>query len=344
MEKKHLIITFLITIGALYYTFKNITFSELLKALSTVNYISLLPAILIIVLTYLFRAIRWKYLVAPLKNGVKTSNLFSPLMIGFMGNLLPARAGEFIRAYLLGKKENLSFSVSFATVFVERLFDLICLMLIMTWLLVFRADIFLSAGNFKDVAVVNILRKFGLLTFIISIGIVLFSYLLLHFREKMLNVIRFIVKPFPARFSCGLIEFINSFAQGLGILNDIKSIFLISILSAILWIFMILSYYPFYLAFGFTELPYISILVLIVVVGVLISIFPTPGFLGSYQAACVIGLHEIYKVPEVAAVNFGIISWFVQMGVVFVLGIYFIFKENISFKELKSFRVKELKS
>jgi len=121
----------------------------------------------------------------------------------------------------------------------------------MTWLLVFRADIFLSAGNFKDVAVVNILRKFGLLTFIISIGIVLFSYLLLHFREKMLNVIRFIVKPFPARFSCGLIEFINSFAQGLGILNDIKSIFLISILSAILWIFMILSYYPFYLAFGY---------------------------------------------------------------------------------------------
>src|SRR3989338_1197855 len=318
MKKKHLIITFLITIGALYYTFKNITFSELLKALSTVNYISLMPAILIIVLTYFFRAIRWKYLVAPLKNGVKTSSLFSPLMIGFMGNLLPARAGEFIRAYLLGKKENLSFSVSFATVFVERLFDLIFLMLIMTWLLVFKADIFLSAGNFKDVAVVSILRKFGLMTFILSIGIVLFSYLLLHFREKMLNII----------------EFINSFAQGLGILNDIKSLFLISILSAIIWVFMIGSYYPFYLAFGFNELPYISILVLTVVVGVLISLFPTPGFLGSYQAACVIGLHEIYKVPEVAAVNFGIITWFIQMGTVFVLGLFFIFRENISFKEL----------
>lgn len=272
--------------------------------------------------------------MAPLKNGVKTSNLFSPLMIGFMGNLLPARAGEFIRAYLLGKKENLSFSVSFATVFVERLFDLIFLMLIMTWLLVFKADIFLSAGNFKDVAVVSILRKFGLMTFILSIGIVIFSYLLLHFREKMLNIIRFIVKPFPERFSYSLIEFINSFAQGLGILNDIKSLFLISMLSAIIWVFMIGSYYPFYLAFGFNELPYISILVLTVVVGVLISLFPTPGFLGSYQAACVIGLHEIYKVPEVAAVNFGIITWFIQMGTVFVLGLFFIFRENISFKEL----------
>lgn len=334
MKKKHLIITLLITSGALYYTFKNITFSELLKALSTVNYISLMPAILIIVLTYFFRAIRWKYLVAPLKNGVKTTNLFSPLMIGFMGNLLPARAGEFIRAYLLGKKEDLSFSVSFATVFVERMFDLIILMLIMTWLLVFRADIFLSAGNFKDVAVISILRKFGFTTLALSIGIVIFSYLLLHFREKMLNVVRIIIRPFPEKVSLKIIEFINSFAQGLGILKDIKSLFLISMLSVIIWVFMIGSYYPFYLAFGFNGLPYISILVLTVVIGVLISLFPTPGFLGSYQAACVIGLHEIYKVSEVAAVNFGIITWFIQMGIVFVLGLYFIFRENISFKEL----------
>ncbi|MBI5750036.1 MAG: hypothetical protein HZA00_13030, partial [Nitrospinae bacterium] len=102
----------------------------------------------------------------------------------------------------------------------------------------------------------------------------------------------------------------------------------------IVWIFMIGSYYPFYLAFGFNELPYISILVLAVVIGVLISLFPTPGFLGSYQAACVIGLHEIYKVSEVAAVNFGIITWFIQMGTVFALGLFFIFKEGLSFREL----------
>jgi len=339
VKNKHLIITLLITLGALYYTFKNITLGELFNALSSVHYLSLLPAILIILLTYFFRAVRWKYLVAPLKNGVKTSHLFSPLMIGFMGNLLPARAGEFIRAYLLGKKENLTFSASFATVFIERLFDLLCLMLIMTGLLVFKSDIFLSAGNFRDVAIVSIVRKFGIATLVLSVGIIIFSYLLIHFKDKMLDIIRFIIKPLPNGFSYRVIEFINSFAEGLGILRDIKSLLLISMLSAIVWIFMIGSYYPFYLAFGFNELPYVSILVLAVVVGVLISIFPTPGFLGSYQAACVIGLHEIYKVPEVAAVNFGIITWFVQMGIVFVLGIFFIFKENISFKELTKIKI-----
>jgi hypothetical protein len=44
-------------------------------------------------------------------------------------------------------------------------------------------------------------------------------------------------------------------------------------------------------------------------------------------------------VPEVAAVNFGIITWFIQMGIVFVLGLFFIFRENISFREL--IKVKE---
>jgi hypothetical protein len=212
-------------------------------------------------------------------------------------------------------------------------------MFIMTGLLMFKSDIFLSAGNFKDVSIVSIVSKFGMATLILSIGIVMFCYMLIHFKERMLSIIRFIIKPIPDRFSYKIIEFINSFAQGLGILKDIKSLLLISMLSAIVWIFMIGSYYPFYLAFGFNELPYVSILVLIVVIGVLISIFPTPGFLGSYQAACVIGLHEIYKVPEVAAVNFGIITWFVQMGIVFVLGLFFIFRENISLSEL--IKVKE---
>lgn len=340
MKNKHIIITLLITTGALYYTFKNITTGELLNAFYLVHYPSLILAVIVIILSYLLRAIRWKYLVSPLKDGIKTSNLFSPLMIGFMGNLLPARAGEFIRAYLLSKKENISFSSSFATVFVERLFDLLVLMLIMAWLLIFKSDIFLLAGSFKDRTIISILNKFGWMTFAISVSIILFSYLLLYFNDSFLNAIRFIIRYLPDRFSYSIIEFINSFTQGLGILKDIKSLFLISILSAVLWVFMAFTYYTFYLAFGFNGLSYLSILVLMVIIGVLISIFPTPGFLGSYQAACVISLHEIYKVSEVTAVNFGVITWFVQMGVVFIIGLFFIFKENISFKEILKFKNK----
>ena len=44
-------------------------------------------------------------------------------MIGFMGNMLPARAGEVILAYLLAKREDITFPASFASIVMERIFD-----------------------------------------------------------------------------------------------------------------------------------------------------------------------------------------------------------------------------
>ena len=119
MNKKHLnlIIGLIIVVLFSYIAFKNVSLEELGKALKAVKYIYLIPAVMFVALTFLFRAMRWRYLVSSIKD-VKTTHLFSPLMIGFMGNVLPARAGEFIRAYLLGKKENISFSASFATIVV----------------------------------------------------------------------------------------------------------------------------------------------------------------------------------------------------------------------------------
>ena len=122
MRKKylHLLIGLIIIVLSLMYAFKDVSFQELMSALKSIRHIYLFPAIFLVAMSYLLRAMRWHYLIRSVKK-VKTTRLFSPLMVGFMGNMLPARAGEFIRAYLLGKKENVSFSASFATIFVERL-------------------------------------------------------------------------------------------------------------------------------------------------------------------------------------------------------------------------------
>ena len=50
--------------------------------------------------------------------------LFSTILIGFMANnVLPLRLGEFVRAYVIGRREKLSVSASFATIVIERVFD-----------------------------------------------------------------------------------------------------------------------------------------------------------------------------------------------------------------------------
>ncbi|MHB8376095.1 MAG: lysylphosphatidylglycerol synthase transmembrane domain-containing protein, partial [Dehalococcoidia bacterium] len=79
------------------------------------------------------RTVRWQYLLRPVKK-VSAFRLYPVVIIGLMANnVLPARAGEFARAYVLGQRERISKTTSLGTIAVDRLFDgvtLIPLMLI----------------------------------------------------------------------------------------------------------------------------------------------------------------------------------------------------------------------
>ncbi|SVD89298.1 uncharacterized protein METZ01_LOCUS442152, partial [marine metagenome] len=76
---------------ALYYTLRNVSFDEIISSFQDMDYVYILPAIVLIVLSYILRVYRWQALLeSSLK--VNVGELYSPLMVGFMGNFLPARA------------------------------------------------------------------------------------------------------------------------------------------------------------------------------------------------------------------------------------------------------------
>ena len=77
-----------------------------------------------------------------------------------------------------------------------------------------------------------------------------------------------------------------------------------------------------------------SLLILGVMVAILISIFPTPGFLGSYNAGIVIALHEIIGESEIKSVSLGMVGWVLFSGAILAGGLYFIFHEHMSLKKL----------
>jgi uncharacterized protein (TIRG00374 family) len=83
--------------------------------------------IILMIITYLFgfiiRGIRWKYMLSPIKK-ISTYSTTEGVIVGYMGNnLLPARAGEIIRAVYIGNTECISKTTAFGTVAIERLFD-----------------------------------------------------------------------------------------------------------------------------------------------------------------------------------------------------------------------------
>ena len=337
MNKKHLIIGILIVAGSSYYAFNNVSLSELGNALKSVQYLYLIPAVFLIALTFLFRAIRWRYLVGSVKD-VKTSDLFSPLMIGFMGNILPARAGEFIRAYLLGKKENISFSASFATIFVERLMDMMIFLILLMGVIFFSSSIFPQAADGSRHPLMGHMVKFGWISFIGVVGIFSFSFLLQYKNDLAMKIVAFCTKPLPDKWKEKINGMVHSFTDGLKILKDVRGFIAALCWSCVVWSAMIMTYYPIHLAFGFgSEIPmFTSVLVVSLTIGIFISLFPAPAFLGSFQLACVVALHEIFGVSKPIAASYGIVAWLVAMGFIIIVGLIFVVKDNISFTELSA--------
>jgi len=337
MNKKHLIIGIIIVAGSSYYAFNNVSLSELGNALRSVQYLYLIPAVILIALTFLFRAIRWRYLVGSVKD-VKTSDLFSPLMIGFMGNILPARAGEFIRAYLLGKKENISFSASFATIFVERLMDMMIFLILLMGVIFFSSSIFPQAADGSRHPLMGHMVKFGWISFIGVVGIFSFSFLLQYKNDLAMKIVAFCTKPLPDKWKEKINGMVHSFTDGLKILKDVRGFIAALCWSCVVWSAMIMTYYPIHLAFGFgSEIPmFTSVLVVSLTIGIFISLFPAPAFLGSFQLACVVALHEIFGVSKPIAASYGIVAWLVAMGFIIIVGLIFVVKDNISFTELSA--------
>ncbi len=103
--------------------------SEIADAFGEANYWYLFPAICVLFVALSLRCLRWSILMRPLKE-IPAYRLFSYAIIGYMtNNLLPARTGEIVRAYVLGEREKVSRLGTLGTIALERLFDGVALVL-----------------------------------------------------------------------------------------------------------------------------------------------------------------------------------------------------------------------
>ena len=328
-----LIIGLVVAIAAIYYTMRNVSVSELMESFRHVNYIWLLPTFVLMCLTYVARAIRWRVLLLPVKE-VKTIELFSPLMVGFMAGVLPARAGELVRAYLLGKKFELSFASSLATIVVERLFDMILLLFLFSWLLVFHGEIFDGNIAWSGISIKDLAFQFGIISLTLVLVLIAFIYLLTFHNEKAMALVHWLVRPFPEKWQFKLIQMTETFSQGLGVFRNLKALVFIGVATVGVWALIVLQYYPLYWAYDLQDKSVTSLILLTVMVCILITVLPTPAFLGSFNAGVLIALHEIMGEAEVETVSFGFVAWGVNFAVIVLGGVYFILHDHISVKNL----------
>jgi uncharacterized protein (TIRG00374 family) len=321
----------LISAFFLYLFGRQIDFAEIWQILKSVNYFYLILTAVLQILTLLIRAERWKYIFNPIKR-IKTSSLFTATVIGFMSNyIFPARMGEVIKAYVIGYREQVSKSASFATVVVERLFDGFGILLFLIIVVVFYP----FPADFYQNQYVNPhnLRIAGVVSGGLYLLVLGFLLILKHKADRVTQFLDNKRKPNSSKLWDKLIHIINSFSQGLESLKGGWHIAWIMVLSFMVWGVIFTSFYVAYPAFGL-QLSFFSAVLLTVLIAAAVAMPSSPGFIGTYHFACAIGL-TLLGVEANKAKGFAILVHAAAIIPVIILGLVFSAREGLNLRQLQ---------
>ncbi len=320
-----------ISLAFLAFLFYKVNFAELGTALKDANYWWLIPNVILIMVTMVFRAYRWKHMVQPIKV-VPVSRLFSITMIGFMANnVLPFRLGEFVRAYSLSSKEKVSKSAALATIFVERMvFDLLAL------LVIFGVVLLISPLKMFDELKMGAVVTVG--TGLVGLA---FAIYLSRRSSRDSHILRRLLNLFPEKIRPIIDNTVTKFATGLEFLQDKDRIFWVTFHTFMIWVIMGLSNYFVLLAFGFYNLPIAASFVILVVVSILIMVPASPGFIGVYHYGTVLSL-GFYGIPKAQALSCALVMHATQFLVITLVGFYYLRREHLSLKEIEEGAEQEL--
>ena len=119
-----------LTVGLMAFFLRNADLRGVWGAIADARLDFLSGALLLTVATYVVRVMRWRYLLRPVGR-VGFNAAFRAVVMGFAAtSVLPGRVGELLRPYVLARTARLSASATFGTVVVERLLDLIAILLL----------------------------------------------------------------------------------------------------------------------------------------------------------------------------------------------------------------------
>jgi len=264
--------------------------------------------------SYWVRALRWQILLTAEKQ-IPVSNVFWANMAGYLGNnILPARAGEFIRAAYLGRRNDISTSFVFATGLVERLMDVIALIVL--------GSVSLSMTNllFGPIQValqtMSAISIFGLLVMI----------LLPRFGTRITKVVA-ALPWLDASTRSKLAGFLDQFLRGLEALRQTQRIIGFILLTALIWSMDALG--TVFLS-RILHLP-ISLdqaFVLLAGLGLSSAIPSTPGYVGIYQFVAVVIL-EPFGIPKTDALAFILFFQIINLLALFAWGIVALLKNPL---------------
>jgi glycosyltransferase 2 family protein len=322
------IVGILLSILLLWWTLRGEDPSAILREIRQANPWLFLLAVAIATLGLATRAIRWGILLRPVAPDLSFHSRFAATSIGFAANnLLPARVGEFARAFSLSRLGRVPTAAAFGSLVIERVLDALAIVALLF--------VVMALPGFPSVAQTGVDVQTAALVMVLAmagVGAVLFALVVAP--AKSSRVIEwFANRLLPESFRRPIVDALHSFIGGMAVLRDGR-LFVLSVAWAFgQWLFLATSFWLAFRAFGIHEAGFGAAIFLQSLIALAVALPSAPGFFGPYQAAAKVGL-GLWAVPseKVAAFAIGFhIGGFIPVT---LIGIYFICRLGLRWKDV----------
>lgn len=303
----------------------NMDWGLFLAEIKRVNIPILLTYLILFYFCFIVRALRWKYLL-PLNSRAELKDLQDATILGFFAtNILPLRAGEFIRPLILSKWTGAKFASCFASIVSERVFDVLALLLLLGISLQYiearHELIYLGAQALAAIAL-----------------IILFVMVLSYFQSKrMLSILDACLGlcfSKESKLRQKILALAEDFIAGFKSIQNFRELLIVLGYSVLQWLIVSFVYQVF--LWSFAVYPSFNVgVIIMLMVAFAVAVPSAPGFLGTFQFGCIIALSVLYPYSKEFAVAYSVVSLGVQYVVLNLAGLYVLKKRGLNFSELR---------
>jgi len=306
-----------VTVGLLAWSLRDLSLPALGEVLSRVNYSWLMVALGAYLVVFALRAWRWGLLLAAECWPGRWRDRFHAFFVGYAANsILPASAGEVVRAVLLNRWAKVPVEPALGSVLGEKLMDVLVVFLILLALLARQPQL---SGSLP----------LGLLGAVIGVSCALF-WLLARYPKVITNAVGFVM------LRLGLTGWRSQLEQRLGGLLAGLSVFrqpgpfLLTLGATFLsWAVNGITYWAVLLALGITTPGWIGSLITQSLAAFAIALPSSPGFVGPFEAAVRFGLN-LYQIAGAEAIAAALLLRLVMYVLAPVLGLLLALRLGLS--------------
>jgi hypothetical protein len=313
----------------LWLALRGLRLADVWQAIQGAQYLWLIPGLAAYWIGVWVRSWRWTYLLRPLKS-ISTRKAFPMVVIGYMGNnILPARAGELLRAYVLRRSEEVPISGSLATIVLERAFDGVVMLSFVVFNLPELARVSTDSGLVGSLYSLAIL---GVTGFLMAVALLVFMAI---YPKQSQSALHWVNRRFvPRRFRHQVTQLSLRFLEGLGALRSPRVLFMVLLTSVVIWLLETVKYWYLMQAFPF-EVSFFALMLMNGVVNLATTLPSAPGYIGTFDAPGIAVL-VAYGVDHPVATGYTLVLHAALWLPITLLGLYYMVREGISWRSVRA--------